>query len=151
MLGDWFEVDGVNRRWRNIGLIALVPLALMVVLGLALFERSPETVATQPQIAPLEYAEFIQQVQADRINQVALSADRSKAIVTRDDAKFVVQLPADPSLVDTLTKNAVDITVSPSAQTNTWFWIIHSLRFPILILGGLLVLLILGFGNFMRG
>jgi cell division protease FtsH len=61
------------------------------------------------------YSEFISRVQADEINQVRISADRSYAIFYRkpDNSPVRVNLPTDPTLIETLVNNGVDITVMP--------------------------------------
>jgi ATP-dependent Zn protease len=90
--------------------------------------------------ATMEYREFIAQVEADKINQVALLSDRSRAIFTREGQSVEVVLPADQGLIDTLAKNNVDITVR-SPEVNPWFRLIQSVLVPTLLVGGPLALL----------
>jgi ATP-dependent Zn protease len=89
--------------------------------------------------ATMEYGEFIAQVKADKINQVALVSDRSRAIFTQDGQSVEVVLPADQGLIDTLAKNDVDITVR-SPEVNPWFRMIQSVIVPTLLVGGPLAL-----------
>jgi ATP-dependent Zn protease len=106
-------------------------ISLVTVLTIAL----PATAT-----ATMEYREFIAQVEADKINQVALLSDRSRAIFTREGQSVEVVLPADQGLIDTLAKNNVDITVR-SPEVNPWFRLIQSVLVPTLLVGGPLALL----------
>ncbi len=104
-------------------------ISLVTVLTIAL-----------PATATMEYREFIAQVEADKINQVVLLSDRSRAIFTREGQSVEVVLPADQGLIDTLAKNDVDITVR-SPEVNPWFRLIQSVLVPTLLVGGPLALL----------
>jgi cell division protease FtsH len=124
----------VNKRWRNAGLYALLAIVL-IALGTTFFDRPPETQNS------LKYSEFIQQVQAKKIDRVTLFSDRSKAIVTRGEEKLQVNLLPDNGLIDTLTKNGVDITVRPPQDDSILVRLAGSLIFPVLLLVGLFFLL----------
>jgi cell division protease FtsH len=90
----------------------------------------------------MSYDEFIQQVEADKINRVALSPDRTKAVVTQAGQSVEVVLPADQGLIDTLTKNNVEISVLPSSEPLFWR-IAQSLGGPVLWTSVPLVLLVI--------
>ncbi|MBE9028658.1 ATP-dependent zinc metalloprotease FtsH3 [filamentous cyanobacterium LEGE 11480] len=124
----------MNKRWRNAGLYALLAVVL-IALGTTFFDRPPETQGT------LKYSEFIQQVQDKKIDRVVLFSDRSKAVVTRGEEKLQVNLLSDPGLIDTLTKNDVDITVRPPQDDSIIVRLAGSLIFPVLLLVGLFFLL----------
>jgi cell division protease FtsH len=124
----------VNKRWRNAGLYALLAIVL-IALGTTFFDRPPETKGS------LKYSEFIQQVQDKKIDRVTLFSDRSRAIVTRGEDKLQVNLLPDPGLIDTLTKNGVDITVRPPQDDSILVRLAGSLIFPVLLLVGLFFLL----------
>ncbi len=124
----------MNKRWRNAGLYALLAVVL-IALATTFFDRPPETQGS------LKYSEFIQQVQDKKIERVVLLADRSKAIVTRGDEKLQVNLLPDQGLIDTLTKNDVDITVRPPQDEGILMRLAGSLVFPVLLLVGLFFLL----------
>jgi cell division protease FtsH len=124
----------VNKRWRNAGLYALLAIVL-IALGTTFFDRPPEAQGS------LKYSEFVQQVQAKKIEKVTLFSDRSKAIVTRGEEKLQVNLLPDPGLIDTLTKNGVDITVRPPQDDSILVRLAGSLIFPVLLLVGLFFLL----------
>jgi cell division protease FtsH len=124
----------VNKRWRNAGLYALLAIVL-IALGTTFFDRPSETQLS------MKYSEFLQQVQAKKIEKVTLFSDRSKAIVTRGEEKLQVNLLPDPGLIDTLTKNDVDITVRPPQDDSILVRLAGSLIFPVLLLVGLFFLL----------
>ena len=65
----------MNKRWRNAGLYALLAI-VVIALGTAFFDRQPAPKET------LKYSEFIQQVEKKQIQKVAISNDRSRAVVT---------------------------------------------------------------------
>ncbi|NDJ17095.1 ATP-dependent zinc metalloprotease FtsH3 [Myxacorys almedinensis] len=126
----------MNKRWRNAGLYALLAI-VVIALATAFFDKQPQTRETW------RYSQFIQEVQTNNVNKVSLSADRSRAVVqVQDGNRVVVNLPNDPDLINTLTKNNVDISVLPATDGND-FWIraVSSLFFPVLLLVGLFFLL----------
>jgi cell division protease FtsH len=125
----------VNKRWRNAGLYALLAIVLIAV-GTTFFDRPPEAQETW------KYSEFIQAVEKKEVSKVVLYSDRSKAVVQRQDgAKMQVNLLNDPALIDTLTKNDVDITVRPPQDDSILVRLAGSLVFPVLLLVGLFFLL----------
>ncbi len=126
----------MNKRWRNAGLYALLAI-VVIALATAFFDKQPQTRETW------RYSEFVQQVEANNVNKVSLSADRSRALVQAQDGnRVLVNLPNDPELINILTKNNVDISVLPATDGND-FWIraVSSLFFPVLLLVGLFFLL----------
>ena len=137
----------MNKRWRNVGLYAL--LAIVVIsLATAFFD------GRQPQGArdSMPYSEFIQRVEAGKprsgetentkIGKVRINGDRSYARFRDGTTEVTVNLPSDPDLIDILTKNGVDIAVMPQAEGGDfWFKALSSLFFPVLLLVGLFFLL----------
>jgi cell division protease FtsH len=124
----------VNKRWRNIGLYTL--LAIVVISMATAFFDKP-----QSRQEKLRYSDFLQQVQENKINKVQISADRSIARVQQGSGYGIVNLPDDSELINTLTKNGVDISVIPPQDDGFWFKALSSLFFPILLLVGLFFLL----------
>ncbi|HEY9806283.1 MAG TPA: ATP-dependent zinc metalloprotease FtsH3, partial [Candidatus Obscuribacterales bacterium] len=112
-------------------------LAIVVVaLATALFDKQPQSRETW------RYSQFIPAVESNRVEKVSLSSDRSRALVTaHDGSKVLVNLPSDPELIDTLTKNNVDISVLPQTDDGFWLKALSSLFFPVLLLVGLFFLL----------
>ncbi|MBL1209624.1 ATP-dependent zinc metalloprotease FtsH3 [Geminocystis sp. GBBB08] len=124
-----------NKKWRNVGLYAILAV-VVVALGTVFLDRPQTNQLTW------KYSEFINEVQADKVERVNLSADRSVAIATaRDGQRFLVNLPNDPQLIDILSANKVDISVLPQSDESFWFRALSSLFFPILLLVGLFFLL----------
>ena len=125
----------MNKRWRNAGLYTLLAIVL-IALATTFFDRPAETQGTW------KYSEFVQQVEKKQVNKVVLFADRSQAIAQKQDGEKVrVNLLPDPQLIDTLTKNDVDITVRPPQDENVLLRLAGSLVFPVLLLVGLFFLL----------
>ncbi|MGI0484706.1 ATP-dependent zinc metalloprotease FtsH3 [Pantanalinema rosaneae CENA516] len=124
----------MNKRWRNIGLYTL--LAIVVISMATAFFDKP-----QSRQEKLRYSDFLQQVQENKINKVQISADRSIARVQQGNGYGIVNLPDDSELINTLTKNGVDISVIPPQDDGFWFKALSSLFFPILLLVGLFFLL----------
>jgi cell division protease FtsH len=124
-----------NKKWRNIGLYAILAV-VVVALGTAFLDR--------PQSSQLswKYSQFIDEVQTNKVERVNLSADRSQAIATaRDGQRYLVNLPNDPELIDILSENKVDISVLPQSDDSFWLRALSSLFFPVLLLVGLFFLL----------
>jgi cell division protease FtsH len=124
-----------NKKWRNAGLYALL-FIVVIALGTAFFDKQPQSRETW------RYSQFIQEVEKGRVVQVKLSADRFTAIAkSQDGNQVLVNLVVDPTLIDTLTKNGVDISVLPQTDEGFWFKALSSLFFPVLLLVGLFFLL----------
>ncbi len=125
-----------NKRWRNAGLYALL-FIVVIALGTAFFDKQPQSRETW------RYSQFIQEVEKGRVEKVSLSSDRSTAVVTSkyDPNKKLVTLVNDPELINTLTKNNVDISVLPQTDDGFWVKALSSLFFPVLLLVGLFFLL----------
>ncbi len=125
----------MNKRWRNAGLYVLLGIVVLA-LGTAFFEKQPQSRETW------RYSQFIQEVQQGKVERVSLSADRTRAQVTpQDGEKKIVNLLNDPELIDILSKNNVDIVVSPQADDSTLFRVLSSIFVPVLLLVGLFFLL----------
>jgi cell division protease FtsH len=126
----------VNKRWRNAGLYVLLGIVVLA-LGTAFFEKQPQSRETW------RYTQFIQEVQQGKVERVVLSADRTRAQVTPQDGekKIVNLLKDDLELIDILSKNNVDIVVSPQADDSTLFRVLSSVFVPVLLLVGLFFLL----------
>ncbi len=125
----------MNKRWRNAGLYVLLGIVVLA-LGTAFFEKQPQSRETW------RYSQFIQEVQQGKVERVSLSADRTRAQVTpQDGEKKIVNLLNDPDLIDILSKNNVDIVVSPQADDSTLFRVLSSVFVPVLLLVGLFFLL----------
>ncbi len=125
-----------NKRWRNAGLYALL-FIVVIALGTAFFDKQAPSKETW------RYSEFIQQVENNKVAQVRLSADRSTAIAKTESGNqvFVNLIEDDPTLIDTLTKHGVDISVLPPSDEGAWFKVLSSFFFPVLLLVGLFFLL----------
>ncbi|GAB4334400.1 MAG: ATP-dependent zinc metalloprotease FtsH3 [Leptolyngbyaceae cyanobacterium] len=136
----------MNKRWRNVGLYALLAIVVISLATAFIDGRQPQSRNTMP------YSDFIQRVEAGKpkagetentkIGKVRISADRSVARFREGNTEVSVNLPNDPELIDILTKDGVDIAVMPQAEGGDfWFKALSSLFFPILLLVGLFFLL----------
>ena len=136
----------MNKRWRNVGLYALLAIVVISLATAFIDGRQPQSRNTMP------YSDFIQRVEAGKpkagetentkIGKVRISADRSVARFREGNIEVSVNLPNDPELIDILTKDGVDIAVMPQAEGGDfWFKALSSLFFPILLLVGLFFLL----------
>jgi cell division protease FtsH len=126
-----------NKRWRNAGLYVL--LAVVAIALATTFLEKPA-----PAQKTLKYSQFIQEVKQGEIENVGLSADRSRALVqAKDGTKALVNLPPnDNQLVNILTDNVKgNIYVLPQNDESVWFRVLSSLFFPVLLLVGLFFLL----------
>ena len=124
-----------NKKWRNAGLYVLLAI-VVVALGTAFLDKQPQASQTWP------YSKLIDEVQADRVETVKISADRTRAqVIDREGTPILVNLPNDPQLIDILSDNGVDIAVLPQGDEGWLFRALSSLLFPILLLVGLFFLL----------
>ncbi len=126
----------MKKRWRNVGLYALL-LLVVVALLTSFLDGSP-----QASKESWRYSDFINAVEKQEVVGIQISPDRSKATVKlKTSEKVEVNLPPDPSLDDKLTSNGVDIAVMPGNAENMWLRTASSFFLPFLLLVGLFFLL----------
>ena len=126
----------MNKRWRNIGLTALLVLAIVVIAPAFLGGGN-----TQQEARTMRYSDFVEAVEDNQISRVLISPDRGTAqVVENDGRRAQVNLAPDKELLGLLTQNDVDIAVQPTRQAPAWQQAAGSLIFPLLLLGGLFFL-----------
>jgi len=90
------------------------------------------------------YSEFMTAVEEDNVEKATFSADGKRVLVVDVDGNRykLDALPNDPTLLDTLTKHKVDVTVLPPQQAAAAGGqsLVSSLLFPTLLFGGLFLL-----------
>ena len=90
------------------------------------------------------YSEFMTAVEEDNVEKATFSADGKRVLVVDVDGNRykLDALPTDPTLLDTLTKHKVDVTVLPPQQAAAAGGgsLVSSLLFPALLFGGLFLL-----------
>ncbi|MGF1601138.1 MAG: ATP-dependent zinc metalloprotease FtsH3 [Thermosynechococcaceae cyanobacterium] len=126
----------MNKRWRNAGLYVLLAIVALA-LGTALFDRPA------PQNTTWRYSKLVQEVQERRVEKIYISSDRSEAQVvtgTVDGSRAIVNLPNDPTLIDLLIENDVDVAVLPQNDESFLFKALSTFLVPILLLVGLFFL-----------
>jgi cell division protease FtsH len=126
----------LNKRWRNIGLTALLVLAIVVIAPAFLGGGN-----TQQEARTMRYSDFVEAVEENQISRVLISPDRGTAqVVENDGRRAQVNLAPDKELLGLLTQHDVDIAVQPTRQAPAWQQAAGSLIFPLLLLGGLFFL-----------
>ena len=126
----------MNKRWRNIGLTALLVLAIVVIAPAFLSGGN-----TQQEARTMRYSDFVEAVEDNQISRVLISPDRGTAqVVENDGRRAQVNLAPDKELLGLLTQHDVDIAVQPTRQAPAWQSAVGSLIFPLLLLGGLFFL-----------
>jgi cell division protease FtsH len=94
-----------------------------------------------PEGTSWRYSEFINAVQANKVERVRFSKDGSALQLTAvDGRRATVTLPNDPELVDILAKNGVDISVSEGEQQGNFVGLLGNLLFPLVAFAGLFLL-----------
>jgi len=86
------------------------------------------------------YSEFMTAVEEDNVEKATFSADGKRVLVVDTDGNRykLDALPNDPTLLDTLSKHKVDVTVLPAQQAASGGQsLLSSLAFPALLFGGL--------------
>lgn len=127
-----------KKSWRNAGLYVLL-VVVLIALGTAFMGGRP---AADNAPRSLRYSEFLDAVQNNQISRVLMAPDRGTALVVESDGgRAQVNLAPDAGLLDLLSKHKVDIVVQNSRQAPVWQQALGSLLFPLLLLGGLFLLL----------
>ncbi|MBR76000.1 MAG: cell division protein FtsH [Cyanobium sp. RS427] len=126
----------MNKRWRNIGLTALLVLAIVVIAPAFIGGGN-----SQQEARTMRYSDFVEAVEDNQISRVLISPDRGTAqVVENDGRRAQVNLAPDKELLGLLTQHNVDIAVQPTRQAPAWQQAAGSLIFPLLLLGGLFFL-----------
>lgn len=87
------------------------------------------------------YSEFINAVNAGKVERVRFSKDGTMLQLTAiDGRRATVVLPNDPDLVDILARNGVDISVSEGDQQGNYVALLGNILFPLIAFGGLFFL-----------
>lgn len=106
--------------------------------------KAPSTGPTEfvfPETSQWRYSEFINAVEAGKVERVRFSKDGSQCQLTAvDGRRALVTLPNDPELVDVLAKNGVDISVAEGEQQGNFASLLGNLLFPLLAFAGLFFL-----------
>ena len=126
-----------NKKWKNVGLYAL----LAVVLGsLALTFIG----GGSPALREISYSELIHKVESRQVAQVVLEDLASEAIVklepSGEERRVNLPSPLPEDFEQTLLDNNVRIDVKPIQRENPLARLAYQLLVPILILGGLFFL-----------
>ena len=126
----------MNKRWRNAGLYALLAIVVIAV-GTAFFDRQPPAKETW------KYSQFLEEVRVGHVQKVAITNDRTRAIVQKENGdKVQINLvPGDLALLKTLEDKKVDVSVYSQAEEGQVMKLASSLFFPVLLLVGLFFLL----------
>jgi cell division protease FtsH len=137
----------VNKRWRNVGLYALLAIVVISLATAFIDTRQPQGGReTIPQ------SEFIQKVEAGapktptgentKISKVRISSDLTLARFREGSTEVSVNLLRDPQLPSFLNSKGVDVAVMPQSEGgDLWFKALSSLFLPVLLLVGLFFLL----------
>ena len=126
----------MNRRWRIVGLGALVaPLALTVpaaIVGLKAVRGPRQHREAAKATRTLRYSDFIAAVQVNDVSRVLIAPDRNTAeVVENDGHRAIVNLASDKDLLKTLTDHNVDIAVQPRLESPAWQQMASSLLRPL--------------------
>jgi cell division protease FtsH len=89
------------------------------------------------------YTEFVQSVEAGKVKQVEMASGSNQiAYETTDGKRMRVYAPNDPSLIQTLKANKVNIAVKAPDQSSWWASVISSILLPVLIIVGLWIFML---------
>ena len=125
----------MNKRWRNVGLYALL-IVVVVFLGTTLFQEPSEDVRSW------RYDQLIEEVEQQNVEKITISSDLSRGIVTTQDGeRATVNLVEDSELLDILNENNVDIIVAPQAEDNVLARVLSTLIIPFLLIAVLFFIL----------
>ena len=123
---------------RNIAFWAV--LLLLIVMLFQLFSGGQSTMSSRT----LSYSEFIQMVEADKVQAVTLDGERVE-IKGRDGTSFVSIKPDGEEITDRLIAKGIEVKATP--QQESGFMSMLSLWLPFLVLIGIWIF----FMNRMQG
>lgn len=112
----------------------LILWVIILVLIVALFNlfQAPSSRAPSRE---LSFTEFMASVEGNEVSSVTIQGNNISG-KTRDGSQFRTYAPDDPTLVNTLRSNGVDIKAVPRSDGETTLWSILISWFPMLLLIG---------------
>lgn len=123
------------KKYQTTGVYIILLLIIMAFIA-SVFTVKPESIVN------LSYSEFMNKVNQGLIKHVDLSDNSITATPKIEPSNKVLQNtkykvltpPNDPTLIDKLNQNKVDISVIPPNNSGQWIGLIGSLILPILLL-----------------
>ncbi len=146
----------MNSRWRGIALWVL-PIALVVLLSWQIIGNTtnpaensgnPSITSRSTPVTPISYGRFLDYLDSGKVSSIDIYEGGQNAIVETIDPdldnkvqKLRVDLPGlTPELIDKLKSNAINFDIHPARTTSPALGIFGSLLFPIILIGGLILL-----------
>jgi cell division protease FtsH len=130
------EAAVFNKIFKNMGVYFLVVLLGASFIVATFFQKPQED--DRP-----NYTEFVQAVEAGKVKQVEMASGSNQiAYETSDGKRMRVYAPNDPSLIQTLKANKVNIAVKAPDQSSWWASVISSILLPVLIIVGLWIFML---------
>ena len=116
----------MNSFSKNLVLWAAICMVMIVLFNLF----------NQPPVPPndLNYTEFLNKVRQGEVTSVKIQGSRITGVLTNDQ-RFSSYAPDDPTLVDTLVKNNVQVKAEPEEDA-PWYMTVLISWFPMLLLIG---------------
>ncbi|MDB5096627.1 MAG: rane protease FtsH catalytic subunit [Cyanobacteria bacterium RYN_339] len=125
-----------NKIFKNMGVYFLVVLLGASFIVATFFQKPQED--ERP-----NYTEFVQAVESGKVKQVEMASGSNQiGYETTDGKKMRVYAPNDPSLIQTLKTNKVNIAVKAPDQSSWWASVISSILLPVLIIVGLWIFML---------
>ncbi|WP_243310330.1 ATP-dependent zinc metalloprotease FtsH [Fundidesulfovibrio agrisoli] len=116
----------MNNLTKNLGIWAVICLVMIVLFNL--LNQQP------PQSSKLAYSEFLKKATAGQVEAVKIQGHRIEGITT-DNQRFATYSPNDPTLVQTLIANKVQVRAEPEEES-PWYVSLMVSWFPMLLLIG---------------
>ncbi|WP_243367204.1 ATP-dependent zinc metalloprotease FtsH [Fundidesulfovibrio soli] len=116
----------MNNLTKNLGIWAVICLVMIVLFNL--LNQQP------PQSSKLAYSEFLKKATSGQIEAVKIQGHRIEGITT-DNQRFATYSPNDPTLVQTLIANKVQVRAEPEEES-PWYVSLMVSWFPMLLLIG---------------
>ncbi len=146
----------MNQRWRLFALW-LLPIGMALLLGWQVFgssqlttpsSNSPSLTPPSTAVARMSYGRFLDYIEAGRVTSVDIFEGGRNAVVEAIDPdldnrvqRLRVDLPGlAPELINTLKDEGISFDIHPSRTTPPTLGILGNLLFPLILIGGLILL-----------
>ena len=116
----------MNNFTKNLSIWAVICVVMIVLFNLLNHQ--------QPQQSKLAYSEFLQKVTQGQVEAVKIQGQKIDG-VTSDNQRFTTFAPNDPSMVQTLIANKVQVRAEPEEES-PWYVSLFVSWFPMLLLIG---------------
>lgn len=128
-----------EKKFKRAILYSLLTVFVSIPGLMFAYQFRPQWGIKQPGTIQLPYSHLLQAIEQKQIKEVKITPDRSQAFVTtQEEKKVLVRLPNDPTFIDLLNNNQVEIGIVTDSPTLIDYIIAPGIPITIALIGSFL-------------